>query len=240
MGARIKPVSVELVERSLAGMPPTQRKALTEGVARQLDVWAARVPAMPLTFTAALFGPFCSNGSGSGNGSGAVGSGSSSGSGSENGNDNGDVGGGAASNSSDTANGGGGGDPEVPTLLAAAASDNVQMLPIIAAIVGDEKANDAAYKLCGAVQSNMANGTAGSVWGSRVDSALASAAVAAKKTAAATAVAMKQAAVATASAAQEAAVAFQGAKVKMSSVFASAKDATSGLVAKLPPGWLRG
>lgn len=30
VGQRIKPVSVELTERALEGMPPTQRKALSE------------------------------------------------------------------------------------------------------------------------------------------------------------------------------------------------------------------
>lgn len=169
-------------------------------MARQLDVWAARVPAMPLTFSTALFGPFCSNGSG------------------------------AAS----PAGGEQQQQQQVPSLLAAAASDSVQALPLLAAIVGDAKAGEAAAKLCGAVAVNVANGTAGSEWGSRVDAALAGAASGVKVAAAKTAVAVQQAAAATAVAAKSAGAALKGASGNVAGALASAQAGVARLRARLP------
>jgi len=55
-----KPVSVELVIRSLQSMPQSQRKRLVDGVAKQLDLWSQRATVMPRSVTSMLFGPFCS------------------------------------------------------------------------------------------------------------------------------------------------------------------------------------
>lgn len=136
VGQRVKPVSVELVTHALDSMPAASRQRLVDGVARQLELWGARARAMPRPMAKAMFGPFCPSSTLAMVAANLTAGGAAAAA----------VGGSAGSSGSPSAKA-----DDVKALVVSAALEALRPRDVLEAIVGEQRADAATVKVCGAL-----------------------------------------------------------------------------------------